>query len=441
MAQIKLSQLPSSVAPSSSAEVFVVDGGVSYKTSILNIIKQVRNIDPLVHIPFKRQDDEVALSGLQTFARASTSTYIDPLDGLVKTAAINTPRFERMADGGTGILLEGAITNMARQSENSAFAQVTGMTVSLNLYTAPDGLTTMDGVVEDGVSTVCNLYWIPAAVTSGTIMTNSVFISKTGRRYWQIGCGAFANNFGAVLDTLTGVITSSGANGTNIFTSAKVEDIGGAWRVSITGVLNYTVPYLLVIATDSPTWVSNTVAIIPAANTTGIWGAQIEQLPFASSYIPTTTAAVTRAADKLSISASGNLLPINSAFTILADADYKGEAGVAFPLNAVQLFENTGNFRYFISTGNAHIAGTVAGGNNPAINTVARLGAGSDLATVKTFLDGVVVGSATAVNTASASNLSLSIGSDYNGNYPMYGHIRNFRIYDQALTSVEIAAA
>jgi len=250
---------------------------VTGKVTAINLAGMFGNImSPLVHIPFKRQNDEVALSGTQTFTRASTGTYIDPLDGLIKTAAINTPRFERMADGGTGILLEGGSTNTALQSEDLTSTTLTGMTVSPNLYTAPDGLTTMDGAVEDGISTQCYLYWTPSAITPGTTMTNSVFISKTGRRYWQIGCGGVGDNFGAVLDTLTGVITSSGANGTNVFSSARVEDIGGAWRVSITGLLNFTVPYLLVIATDSPTWVSGLATISPATNTTGIWGAQVE---------------------------------------------------------------------------------------------------------------------------------------------------------------------
>jgi len=382
-----------------------------------------------VWIPFQSANDERFLTGPQTFTRSSTATYIDSVDGLIKTAATNTPRFEKMADGGTGILLEGASTNICLYSERvvsiATNSVVTPAPIN-NVVDSPLGALTAWSIPDGATGFNQHNTAIPANTLSYTLsryVTGTSGIVSLG----QTGINA-VDSIGqsqANLDLATMSVSGVSSARVNV---TYVGLVGTAkwYRLSMTFVNSGTGTIFV-----SRETLTNTVGY---AST----GTQLEALPFASSYIPTTTAAVTRAADHLSISTSGNLLPINSAFTILADADYKGNAGTAFPLNSAQLFENTAVFRYFINSGNAHIAGTVAGGNNPAINTVARLGASSDLATVKTYLDGAVVGSATAVNTASASNLALSIGSDHNGNYPMYGHIRNFRIYNESLAAADI---
>jgi len=193
-------------------------------------------------------------------------------------------------------LSEGVATNGCTHSEqldNSAIFK-SGVTISADLYVAPDGLTTMDGVVENGTSTGYFVYWTPPSITVGQIVSASVFIKKTGgRRYWQVGNGAFADGFAAVLDTTTGKITGTGANATSTYISSSVEDHGVAWRVIVNGTNGNAVPYCTVQATDVPSYTVGTISVVAATNTTGIWGGKSE-IGLGSSYIPTTTGPATR---------------------------------------------------------------------------------------------------------------------------------------------------
>jgi len=427
MAQIKLSQLPSSVAPSSSAEVFVVDGGVSYKTSILNIIKQVRNIDPLVHIPFKRQDDEVALSGMQTFTRLDTPdpvdptlskavTYIDPLTNLVTRAALGAPRFERMADGGTGILLEGASTNLCTNSEVGVRAHA----VARALGIAPDGTFTAENFVKTAVTSAMNIghftLGTPAAV--GTVMTVSLYMKP-------IGNGA---SYG-IQSPMFGFINMPKPE---LDPNAVYNPVTGYYRVQAQVTSTGNVGNLRIYHNSFSTSAGNGI------DGNYVWGAQVEALPFASSYIPTTTAAVTRAADKLSLALSGNMSLMHNV-SVIADCDFFNIASLQYQ----GILDSGGGNRFVFHTlANGtfqNYAGQSSWGGSISPDTVTRLAISNDT-TKRSYQDGVLVTSISNQNTYEPNN-PLLIGRFFNNTFPMYGHIRNFRIYDQALTSVEIAAA
>ena len=58
------------------------------------------------------------LSGVLSFTRASTATYVDA-DGTLKTAAIDAPRFD-WSTGRRALLLEGSTTNFATRSSHTA---------------------------------------------------------------------------------------------------------------------------------------------------------------------------------------------------------------------------------------------------------------------------------------------------------------------------------
>ncbi|MEO2040046.1 MAG: hypothetical protein ABGW90_15345, partial [Martelella sp.] len=57
-----------------------------------------------------------ALSDAITFTRAGTATYVGS-DGLIKTAAIDQPRFD-YSTGRRGLLLEGPATNLLRYGQD-----------------------------------------------------------------------------------------------------------------------------------------------------------------------------------------------------------------------------------------------------------------------------------------------------------------------------------
>jgi len=363
---------------------------------------------------------------VQTFTRASTATYIDPLDGLVKTAVNDTPRFERMADDGTGILLEGASTNyLPHSGMNSglSFWQIARTTGNTTL--APDGITNIEAfttsVANANDPQMQQSVNIGSAV-GGVTFTQSVFIKGSG-----VSIGKMARLF----------LFVGGSH------ASKAVALTADWvRVELT--------YTGVAGSTSSTVTARVdiinVNIDPVAGTDIVycWGHQVEKLPFASSYIPTTTAAVTRAADNLSLAVSGNVLDNLKDATVICDIDTLASNN-AINQVAWSVFGET--YRMLMLT---HVIGTYIHNGSSAntaftspmlANSVSRIASLNSSLLTTGYKDGVL-GTPTPLNTIPVGGVASIVKlGEWNGNYPMYGHIRNFRIYDQALTAIEIAAA
>ncbi|MDX8382604.1 MAG: LamG-like jellyroll fold domain-containing protein [Ghiorsea sp.] len=382
---------------------------VDEQRGLMGMIGNIQS--PLVHIPFKRKNDATALSGVQTFTNTTplgARTYIDPLDGLVKLAAPNEPRFERMADGGIGLLLEGASANYALHSGDGVIypAQSGTSTTATNNTTIvqPDGLA--GGVVEvtGSVSKAFRLGAITGGV-AGEIMTGSIWIKASAPST-------------ALLDVNDNPNQVSHAVGTTWTRLAQTEY--GAESA------NSAHRFFDVVLNDS-------------AVTYHLWGAQLEPLPRATSYIPTTTQVVNRAADILHIPASGNVGSMRNV-TFVATCDFLNinamgsqgilDSGVGGANRFLVHTLNTGAFQNF--AGQSQLSGSIQA------NVVTRIAVSNGMEK-RSFQDGALVGSAGNVSSTVVSN-NITIGAFYDGTSPMYGHIRNLRIYDQALTDVEVSA-
>ena len=209
-----------------------------------------------------------ALDSRFTFTRSTTATYINS-SGYVASAAINEARFEYDATtlATSGLLIEGAATNLLNFSETFA---------------------TTGGTNND---------WADTNLTRTS-----------------------TNNTSPRNDATALQITASAANGTIISSAAMGTSAArtlSVWlrRVTGTGNIQYTLDNGSTYTTQAITavWVRYTFATTTAAQRVGfrivtsadaieIWGVQLETGNGASSYIPTTTAQVTRATDVCTIS-------------------------------------------------------------------------------------------------------------------------------------------
>jgi len=363
--------------------------------------------DPLVHIPFRRANDELRLSGTQTYTCATTSTYIDPLDGLLKTAAIDEPRFERMSNGKVGILLEGSSDNLRTYSNDTHnLTNATYFTSTPNNATSPDGSLTADTHTNNDTNERRGT-WYQGGLLAATTYTYSLFVRAPS--------GAPVILFGA--DGADGGTTSITLN----------QD----WqRVSFT--------FTTTLAQNN-----NIQLYIPAGVTVETWGCQVEALPFASSYIPTTSAAVNRAGNNMRIGLYGNRLPATEDMTILVDFDapvinnanrsaHVLDFGVGENHLLMRLSSTFGNSTVFWGNGNATSAGVMLD------DVVQRFGVVHNAGTFTPFVDGVLKTSkASIATTGTATSIKLGGWSVTD----LYGHISNFRIYDKALTDTEMGAA
>jgi hypothetical protein len=253
-----------------------------------------------------------------TFTRGGIGTYTDA-NGLVKSAASNEARFDHNPITGEslGLLIEEQRTNLLTYSENfdNAIWTKGNSTIIPNTAIAPDGTLTADKHVENTVSSTHYLAINLSGLTATSYYTYS-FYAKAGERT-RLTLGSWDGTLGTdcVFNLLTGVVDVAGTLGT-----ASITNVGNGWyRCSVARAIASTIlqifPYL-----DSATSGAG------ANNYTGngasglyLWGAQLEEGAFATSYIPSADSFTSRASTGTFIGSNGL---IQSAATNVARYNY-----------------------------------------------------------------------------------------------------------------------
>jgi hypothetical protein len=248
-----------------------------------------------------------------TFTRNSSGTYVGD-DGLIKTAAVNEPRFDYDPATGEslGLLVEEARTNLALSSEdfsNTSYWNPTGQTITTNAVVAPDGNTTADNIVpSSGTNVARYLYYAanPYSMSASTIYTTSIFVKKNGLRYFAFQVHDNLSGYhtsGFDLDTGTVVASTVSNIGTAAAATATIVSYPNGWyRCIITGITASTgTTGRTAFSFSSALNANASLGVITADGVNGgyVWGHQVEQGSFPTSYIPTTGSAVTRQPDQL----------------------------------------------------------------------------------------------------------------------------------------------
>jgi hypothetical protein len=229
-------------------------------------------------------------TGDMTFARTGdTATRVNS-SGLIETVLANKPRLDYTSSTCPKLLLEPQRSNLNTYSEefdNAAWTKVAG-TITANSIASPDG--TVDADTYNAANASFNILRKTITTVIGTTYTASIFVKKNNYRYigfrW-VYAGTTFNFYD--FDTNTINNTASSAN------PLKIENYGNGWiRLTITATATDT-SHLFDLAFCNSS--GNTNPASAGTEKYYVWGAQLEAGSYATSYIPTTTASVTRNAD------------------------------------------------------------------------------------------------------------------------------------------------
>jgi len=221
-----------------------------------------------------------------TYTRASVGTYFDSA-GVLQTAASGVPRFDYdpTTHVAKGILIEESRTNTLTYSNN----------LSTNWTNFGSGTTTVLSTTEsapDGTTTAVKLNCTRADTAKYTARKYNAALTLSGQNTSSIWVkAADATNVGKTITFWQ--YNGSVQNVTNYTLTASWARITFNNSFSFSGSVSE--PFNIGFLESSKGGSTDLNA------TFVVWGAQIEQGTFATSYIPTTTAAVTRAADTLTI--------------------------------------------------------------------------------------------------------------------------------------------
>lgn len=233
------------------------------------------------------------------FSRASTATRTNK-NGSLESVLSGTPRidFNAITGESRGVLIEPQATNLLLQSES--FASPWGFFGSSadSSQVVPPSNSGTAKKLKESASTGDHFAYQPVNFTLGVTYTFSFYAKSAERTKIAIAglSTAFARN-SCVIDLLTGAV--SGVSNC-VVTTERTQNgfFRCSWTATATATASANLYIFLLSPAGSPTYAGD------GASGVYIWGAQCEAASRASSYIATTTAQVTRAADSLSIQGS-----------------------------------------------------------------------------------------------------------------------------------------
>ena len=381
------------------------------------------------------------------FTRSGSATRINA-QGLIETVSdgvsrLNYPLIDGVVNGCPSHLLEPSTTNLVTYNNDLTNANWTTGNISkvANDTISPNG--TLDA--SKVIATVNNNshYFQQQFNIGENNVTISAYVKNIDANYIQVTNAGNALAF-TNFDIQNGTVGTSGSAMSN----QKIEKLPNDWyRISVTvDNTGVAITYMRFYMVSSSSAVFNEFWLPTSAVSLNVWGVQCELGEFETSVIPTTTASVTRSAE--TANGSGDAATFNSSEGVLmAEISALANDGT-FKVISINDGGSTNNVvRFYKTTTENQIAirVTVSGvhqlnvvhtlSDSTANNKMALKYKENDFAF---WVNGVEVStdsSGITFPTGTLTDLSLDDG---NGNSPLYGNVKDVRVYNTALTDAEL---
>ena len=374
--------------------------------------------------------------GQLAFTRSTTATRVNSA-GLIEASAVNVPRLDYLNSTCPRLLLEPQRTNLANYSQQADLYTLIGATIGSNVLASPDGTVNADSIIEDASNGNHVFYNFSATTFTAAAHTASVF-AKKGSRDWcalQIydgsqGFTAFFNLNTGVVGTITGVGTSTITNYGNGWYRCTITATTAAGSTG--GIAVYSSA-----ANSTPSY----------AGTNGVtagyfYGWQLELGAYATSYIPTTAAAVTRGADAASKTGISSLIGQTEG-TLFADFEFNGKYDLSGNI-PILIYTGTSEAYIFVNTSGILFldilnAGVVQATISGSIGAVGRkkIAFAYKANDFVGYMNGVQIGTDTSGSVGAMAN--LNVGSYRTTGYLTTGGINQALLFTTRLTNAQLA--
>ena len=371
--------------------------------------------------------------GQLSFSRASTATRVNSA-GLIETVSSNVPRLDYLGSSCPKLQLEPSRTNAITWSENvaSCLTSQVGTTVAADATTSPDGTANADKITFGSG----NAYRLRGeTVAASTTYTFSVFIKND----------TFSGSEQVFINLSDGVV--GGLTATYVPAQATITVVGsaGAWTGVSGKVENYGNGWYRVIATGTSVgggsgWFE--IATVNTPKAAFFWGFSLEIGAYATSYIRTTTATVTRLAD-VCLSATASSL-FNSPSGVFYwegnfDSNSTPPGGICVSGsfgNRVQMYNSGADVYAIVDVASNNVFSANTTGVNITQNH--KYAVSWSLNDFTFYVDGVQVASDTSGATFSSSTLNQFRFSDQSTNY-FYANVKKVIVFPTRLTNAQLA--
>jgi len=284
-------------------------GIYGYTDSRVNIVTTSSNL----YLYFRGNTEAVTFDNISV-----KKVFFDQPDGTLQlfNHLTNQPRVEYDYQGNRlGLLVEEARTNLFTYSNDFTQWSNENSNDLADQSSGPDGNTSMAFFSEDSL-TARHIIYVTLSGNLDVTRTLSVYLKKpssNGRRYVVLSVPNTGDTlaYSAIYDLDTGSVSATKTNGTATIAFTDIQDVGGGvYRCILSGNSNSATSasfFPMIGLSDrsdfSGTLSNNNMPSYTGDGTSGvyIYGAQLEEGSFPTSYIPTAGSTVTRAADVASI--------------------------------------------------------------------------------------------------------------------------------------------
>jgi hypothetical protein len=379
------------------------------------------------------------------FTRSGNATRVNS-EGLIELVSTNVPRLnypliDGVVNGCPSLLLEPQRINLlpySEQFDNAAWTK-SGATITANATTSPDGTTNADSFIGNGSNAEHSILQSLSFI-GGTTYTISFYAKKNTNNFIQVvgASSAFGANVWANFDLNSGVVGSVGSS-----TTASIQNVGDGWYrcTAIAAAIATTSTNIVMFLINSST--SSRAESNSLSTSVYLYGAQLEQGSYATSYIPTSGTTATRSAE--TCNGAGDVNTFNDSEGVL----FAEISALANDLTVRCISISSGNYidsvqlRYWSSSNTLEYR--VVDGSvivvflRPVINNIVE----SNKILVKyksndcsIWVNGFKI--ATDTSATMPSGLSELAFDDGNGTTPFYGNTKQIQYFDTALNDSDL---